>query len=79
MLEEKSVLFVTNNATKSRPNYKKKFDSLGVEAHVVSQLSRSLDAVRKVPDEGSCMCGDRRCRMKSMAQHLRQQSTSHQC
>lgn len=32
---EKSVLFVTNNATKSRKNYKKKFDSLGVEAHVV--------------------------------------------
>lgn len=34
---EKSVLFVTNNATKSRVNYKKKFDSLGVEAHVVCQ------------------------------------------
>ena len=33
--QEKSVLFVTNNATKSRKNYKKKFDSLGVEAHVV--------------------------------------------
>ncbi|OJT05892.1 4-nitrophenylphosphatase [Trametes pubescens] len=31
---KKSVLFVTNNATKSRANYKKKFDSLGVEAHV---------------------------------------------
>ncbi|KAI1792459.1 2-phosphoglycolate phosphatase [Ganoderma leucocontextum] len=31
---KKSVLFVTNNATKSRKNYKKKFDSLGVEAHV---------------------------------------------
>ncbi|KZT26090.1 2-phosphoglycolate phosphatase [Neolentinus lepideus HHB14362 ss-1] len=30
----KSVLFVTNNATKSRPSYKKKFDKLGVEAHV---------------------------------------------
>ena len=25
---------MTNNATKSRKNYKKKFDSLGVEAHV---------------------------------------------
>ena len=36
MLEEKAVLFVTNNATKSRVNYKKKFDTLGVEAHVVS-------------------------------------------
>lgn len=32
------MLFVTNNATKSRKNYKKKFDSLGVEAHVVRAL-----------------------------------------
>ncbi|KAI0752852.1 2-phosphoglycolate phosphatase [Daedaleopsis nitida] len=31
---KKSVLFVTNNATKSRKNYKRKFDTLGVEAHV---------------------------------------------
>jgi 4-nitrophenyl phosphatase len=30
----KKVVFVTNNATKSRKNYKKKFDDLGVEAHV---------------------------------------------
>lgn len=29
------MLFVTNNATKSRKTYKKKFDDLGVEAHVV--------------------------------------------
>ena len=34
--EDKKVLFVTNNATKSRKNYKGKFDQLGVEAHVVS-------------------------------------------
>jgi 4-nitrophenyl phosphatase len=34
----KSVLFVTNNATKSRKTYKKKFDDLGVQAHVVSPL-----------------------------------------
>ncbi|KAI0265305.1 2-phosphoglycolate phosphatase [Gloeopeniophorella convolvens] len=32
--QKKHVLFVTNNATKSRPNYKKKFDGLGIEAHV---------------------------------------------
>ncbi|KAJ3490611.1 hypothetical protein NLI96_g1302 [Meripilus lineatus] len=32
--QKKSVLFVTNNATKSRKNYKKKFDKLSVEAHV---------------------------------------------
>lgn len=30
------MLFVTNNATKSRKSYKTKFDKLGVEAHVVS-------------------------------------------
>ncbi|KAJ7764626.1 HAD-like domain-containing protein [Mycena maculata] len=30
----KKVLFVTNNATKSRKSYKGKFDTLGVEAHV---------------------------------------------
>lgn len=32
--EKKNILFVTNNATKSRKNYKKKFDVLGIEAHV---------------------------------------------
>ncbi|KAF8265670.1 2-phosphoglycolate phosphatase [Lactarius quietus] len=32
--QRKRVLFVTNNATKSRRNYKKKFDGLGIEAHV---------------------------------------------
>lgn len=32
----KKIFFVTNNATKSRKNYKKKFDQLGVEAQVVS-------------------------------------------
>jgi len=32
---DKSVIFVTNNATKSRKNYKKKFDRLGIDATVV--------------------------------------------
>ncbi|KAJ7201101.1 HAD-like domain-containing protein [Mycena pura] len=32
--QKKKVLFVTNNATKSRKSYKGKFDQLGVEAHV---------------------------------------------
>jgi len=31
---DKKVVFVTNNATKSRRNYKTKFDQLGIEAHV---------------------------------------------
>jgi 4-nitrophenyl phosphatase len=36
---EKHILFVTNNATKSRRNYKGKFDKLGVQAEVVSRIS----------------------------------------
>jgi len=32
---EKSIIFVTNNATKSRREYKKKFDKLGIDATVV--------------------------------------------
>jgi len=32
----KKVVFVTNNATKSRRSYKGKFDQLGVQAHVAS-------------------------------------------
>ncbi|PBK80598.1 2-phosphoglycolate phosphatase [Armillaria gallica] len=31
---KKTIVFVTNNATKSRRDYKAKFDRLGVEAHV---------------------------------------------
>ncbi|KAG8900030.1 hypothetical protein FRC01_010283 [Tulasnella sp. 417] len=31
---KKKIIFVTNNATKSRKNYKKKFDRLGVQAEV---------------------------------------------
>lgn len=33
---DKKVIFVTNNAAKSRKTYKAKFDGLGIEAHVVS-------------------------------------------
>lgn len=36
---EKKIIFVTNNATKSRKNYKKKFDRLGVQAEVASCTS----------------------------------------
>jgi 4-nitrophenyl phosphatase len=32
---DKSIVFVTNNATKSRKNYKNKFDKLGIDATVV--------------------------------------------
>ena len=32
----KQLVFVTNNSTKSRADYKKKFDKLGIPAEVVS-------------------------------------------
>jgi len=35
---EKSVIFVTNNATKARKDYKTKFDTLGIQAQVVRDL-----------------------------------------
>lgn len=35
---EKRIIFVTNNATKSRAKYKGKFDKLGVQADVVSHI-----------------------------------------
>jgi len=34
----KRLVFVTNNSTKSRADYKKKFDKLGVPVEVVSSL-----------------------------------------
>lgn len=33
----KQLVFVTNNSTKSRADYKKKFDKVGIEAKVVRQ------------------------------------------
>lgn len=32
----KQLVFVTNNSTKSRADYKKKFDKLGIPAEVVN-------------------------------------------
>jgi len=33
----KQLVFVTNNSTKSRADYKKKFDKLGIPAQVVRE------------------------------------------
>ena len=33
----KQLVFVTNNSTKSRADYKKKFDKVGIEAKEVSR------------------------------------------
>lgn len=38
-IRDKKVIFVTNNATKSRKTYKGKFDHLGVQAHVVCEIT----------------------------------------
>jgi len=65
----KRVLFVTNNATKSRRNYKKKFDGLGIEAHVV----RSTPACRYIYRHSSS------CRMRSSDLHMRLPFTYHRC
>ncbi|EIN14684.1 p-nitrophenyl phosphatase, partial [Punctularia strigosozonata HHB-11173 SS5] len=54
---KKSVIFVTNNATKSRKNYKKKFDSLGIEAYVDEVFGSAyasavyLSSVMKLPKD----------------------------
>lgn len=42
-LIDKRIIFVTNNATKSRKNYKKKFDKLGVQAEMASCSAAPLD------------------------------------
>ncbi|KAJ3989669.1 HAD-like domain-containing protein [Lentinula detonsa] len=53
----KKILFVTNNATKSRKSYKTKFDHLGVEAHVDEIFGSAyatavyISSVLKLPKE----------------------------
>ena len=43
---DKQVLFVTNNATKSRRTYKLKFDKHGIEAHLVGFAGKTLNIRR---------------------------------
>lgn len=38
----KQLVFVTNNSTKSRADYKKKFDKLGIPAEVVREVLSHL-------------------------------------
>lgn len=43
----KQLVFVTNNSTKSRADYKKKFDSMGIsasEAHIPDHTLRRVDS-----------------------------------
>ena len=42
----KKIIFVTNNATKSRRTYKSKFDKLGVVVNVVSPLTGNTNVIR---------------------------------
>src|SRR5579863_6579387 len=72
---EKRVLFVTNNATKSRRNYKKKFDGLGIEAHVV-RISPQFGAPLLANIPRLCACT---ARTKSSDPHMRLLHTSLRC
>lgn len=45
---EKKIIFVTNNATKSRKSYKAKFDELGISVHVVSPAATSREIPRSI-------------------------------
>lgn len=63
---DKKVIFVTNNATKSRKGYKSKFDRLGIEVHIVS-LRFSFFRLIFMMD-----------RMRSMDRLMQQLSTSPQ-
>ncbi|KAH8099914.1 2-phosphoglycolate phosphatase [Phellopilus nigrolimitatus] len=55
--KKKSIIFVTNNATLSRASYKKKFDKLGIEAHIDEIFGSAyasavyLSTVVKLPKE----------------------------
>ncbi|KIY53840.1 2-phosphoglycolate phosphatase [Fistulina hepatica ATCC 64428] len=55
--KNKRVLFVTNNATKSRVSYKGKFDQLGIEAHADEIYGSAyatavyLSSVLKIPED----------------------------
>jgi ribonucleotide monophosphatase NagD (HAD superfamily) len=43
----KQLVFVTNNSTKSRADYKKKFDSMGISASEVHIPDHTLHCVRQ--------------------------------
>ncbi|KAJ7178123.1 HAD-like domain-containing protein [Mycena filopes] len=75
---QKKVLFVTNNATKSRKSYKGKFDMLGVEAHVDEIYGSAyaaavyISSVIKLPkDKKVYVIG-----MKGMEEELRDEGVS---
>ncbi|KAJ6625088.1 HAD-like domain-containing protein [Mycena sp. CBHHK59/15] len=75
---KKKVLFVTNNATKSRKSYKGKFDQLGVEAHVDEIYGSAyvaavyISSVMKLPkDKKVYVIG-----MKGMEEELREEGVT---
>lgn len=42
VLAGKQLVFVTNNSTKSRADYKKKFDKMGITAQEVSSITLAI-------------------------------------
>lgn len=75
----KKIFFVTNNATKSRKNYKKKFDQLGVEAQVDEVFGSAyasavyISSVMKLPkDKKVYVIG-----MKGLEEELDEEGIAH--
>jgi hypothetical protein len=64
----KQIIFVTNNSTKSREDYKKKLNSMGIPAEVVSIPCASLYLSPSSNEHA-------RSRKKSLAPHTLPQST----
>jgi len=77
----KDIVFVTNNATKSRRQYKAKFDKLGIQASEVRPFLQEDDERREFEKEevGGLNVGSFSflffCRRRSLDQPTLQQST----
>ncbi|PCH37456.1 p-nitrophenyl phosphatase [Wolfiporia cocos MD-104 SS10] len=75
----KKIFFVTNNATKSRKNYKTKFDKLGIEAQVDEVFGSAyaaavyISSIMKLPKEKKVYV----IGMKGLEEELEEEGISH--